>query len=92
MNVHWSDGGRSTLRAVSSEQNRYGPAKLRKPATVPTTRTRLPRRLLANKAAGIHDQYTTEEFERLLGGRFTVRRREMLPGGMRTMYLVAPCG
>ena len=50
------------------------------------------RRLLANKAADIHDQYTTEEFERLLGGRFTVRRREMLPGGMRTMYLVAPCG
>jgi hypothetical protein len=47
-------------------------------------------RLLANKPAGLHDDYRVEVFERLLGERFTVERQERLPTGTRTLYFARP--
>ena len=49
-------------------------------------------RLLANKPEGMFGDYHVKEFERLLHERFTVEKEEALPGGTRTMYLVAPRG
>lgn len=49
-------------------------------------------RLLANKPAGLFGDYRREVFERLLGERFTVARREELPSGTRTLYLAAARG
>lgn len=46
------------------------------------------KRLLANKPAGLFDDYRRETFERLLAERFRVLRQETLPGGTRTLYLV----
>lgn len=46
------------------------------------------KRLLANKPAGLFDDYQREAFERLLAEQFLVHRQETLPGGTRTMYLV----
>lgn len=48
------------------------------------------KRLLANKPAGLFDDYRLEAFEQLLGDRLAVRRRETLPCGTRTLYLAEP--
>ncbi|MCZ7527316.1 MAG: class I SAM-dependent methyltransferase [Acidimicrobiia bacterium] len=48
------------------------------------------RRLLANKPAGVHDDYGLETFERLLGGAFDVVDREQLPSGTRTIFHAVP--
>jgi SAM-dependent methyltransferase len=45
-------------------------------------------RLLANKPAGLFDDYRRDAFERLLSERFLLHRQETLPGGTRTIYLV----
>lgn len=50
------------------------------------------RGLLANKPAGMFDDYHQAAFERLLGERFTIARREPLPSGTRTLYLGVPRG
>jgi SAM-dependent methyltransferase len=50
------------------------------------------RRLLANKPAGLFPDYHRAAFERLLGHRFTVERREELPSGTRTLYIGTPRG
>jgi len=47
-------------------------------------------RLLANKPAGLFDDYRREAFDRLLDARFSVQRQETLPGGTRTLYLAEP--
>ena len=49
-------------------------------------------RLLANKPAGLFPEYNREEFERLLGRRCRVTRREELPSGTRTLYAGIPNG
>ena len=43
-------------------------------------------RLLANKPEGLFQDYRREVFEKLLGERFTIERREELPSGTRTLY------
>jgi SAM-dependent methyltransferase len=48
------------------------------------------RRLLANKPAGLFDDYRRDGFESLLAERFLVHRQETLPAGTRTIYLVEP--
>jgi SAM-dependent methyltransferase len=48
------------------------------------------RRLLANKPAGLFDDYRRDGFEALLAERFLVHRQETLPAGTRTIYLVEP--
>ena len=45
-------------------------------------------RLLANKPAGLFDDYRRDAFEALLAEHFAVHRQETLPGGTRTLYLV----
>jgi SAM-dependent methyltransferase len=47
-------------------------------------------RLLANKPAGLFDDYRREAFERMLDQQFLVHRQETLPGGTRTIYLAEP--
>ncbi|CAN5858133.1 nodulation protein NoeA [soil metagenome] len=47
-------------------------------------------RLLANKPAGLFDDYRTESFEELLAARFAIARRELLPGGTRSLYVADP--
>jgi SAM-dependent methyltransferase len=47
-------------------------------------------RLLANKPAGLFDDYRRDGFEALLAERFLVHRQETLPAGTRTIYLVEP--
>jgi ribosomal protein L11 methylase PrmA len=47
-------------------------------------------RLLANKPAGLFDDYRLDGFEKLLEAAFDVRRREALPGGTRTLFLATP--
>lgn len=44
------------------------------------------KQLLRNKRPGIHDDFTTENFERILAEHFTIARRIELKGGTRTMY------
>ncbi len=44
------------------------------------------KKLLRNKRAGIHDDYTLDNFERWLGERFDVTDRRVLAGGTRTIY------
>ncbi len=46
------------------------------------------KRLLANKPAGLFDDYRRDAFEALLAEHFLVQRHETLPGGTRTIYLV----
>jgi hypothetical protein len=48
------------------------------------------KRLLANKPAGLFDDYRVDAFERLLGAQLAIVRREALPGGTRTLYLAEP--
>ncbi|HEX5541807.1 MAG TPA: class I SAM-dependent methyltransferase [Micromonospora sp.] len=47
-------------------------------------------RLLANKPADLFPDYRREEFERLLGQRCRIVRREQLPSGTRTLYVGVP--
>lgn len=47
-------------------------------------------RLLANKPAGLFPDYRRDEFERLLGRRCAIERREELPSGTRTLYVGVP--
>ncbi len=47
-------------------------------------------RLLANKPAGLFDDYRTERFEELLEARFTVHECQVAPSGTRTLYLAEP--
>jgi SAM-dependent methyltransferase len=48
------------------------------------------RRLLANKAAGLFDDYQRGAFERLLAEQFLVHEQQRLPNGTRTLYLAEP--
>ncbi len=57
---------------------------------LPTPADPMVQRLLRNKRAGVHDDYTVETFERELGARFRVERREVLPSETRILYHVAP--
>jgi SAM-dependent methyltransferase len=47
-------------------------------------------RLLANKPAGLFDDYQREAFEALLAEQFLVHEQQTLPGGTRTLYLAEP--
>lgn len=47
-------------------------------------------RLLANKPAGLFDDYRRDAFEAILAEQFLVHRQETLPGGTRTLYLAEP--
>lgn len=47
-------------------------------------------RLLARKRAGLFDSYRVDTWEAALRRRFTVRRREDLPSGTRTLYHATP--
>jgi SAM-dependent methyltransferase len=47
-------------------------------------------RLLANKPAGLFDDYRRDAFEALLAEHFLVHRQETLPAGTRTIYLLEP--
>lgn len=49
-------------------------------------------RLLARKRAGLFDTYTVDAWEAALGRRFAVERRELLPGGTRTLYACSASG
>jgi hypothetical protein len=46
--------------------------------------------LLSGKRQGSNSDYELETFERLLGGRFSIRRREPLPSGTRIPYHLQP--
>jgi SAM-dependent methyltransferase len=48
------------------------------------------KRLLANKPAGLFDDYRRDAFEAQLAAQFAVHRQETLPGGTRTLYLAEP--
>ena len=47
-------------------------------------------RLLANKPAGLFDDYRIEVFQQLLDKSFTIERQEKLPSGSRTLYSALP--
>lgn len=47
-------------------------------------------RLLANKPAHVHADYGLATFEPLLGEAFEIHRREVLPGGTRTIFHASP--
>lgn len=44
------------------------------------------RKLIINKRAGVHDDFTLENFERILTERFEVREKLLLAGGTRTIF------
>jgi hypothetical protein len=48
--------------------------------------------LLVNREPGANPDYRLEEFERELGRRFTIDRRQELPSGRRTLYVARPAG
>ncbi|NNF55488.1 MAG: methyltransferase [Acidimicrobiales bacterium] len=52
----------------------------------PDENDQMVQKLLRNKRPGIYSHYTLDNFERLLGERFEVRRRETLTGGSRTIF------
>jgi hypothetical protein len=58
----------------------------------PTRDDPMVKRLLAAKAEGHHTDYELDEFERLLGERFEVSKREQLPSGSRVMFAARPRG
>lgn len=58
----------------------------------PTREDPMVKRLLAAKAEGLHSDFQLDEFERLLGERFDVQRREELPSGTRVMFAARPRG
>jgi hypothetical protein len=45
-------------------------------------------KLIINKRAGVHDDFTLENFERLLTQRFDVRQKMKLASGTRTIFHV----
>ena len=47
-------------------------------------------RLLANKPAGLFDDYRRDAFEALLAEQFLVHEQQSLPGGTRSLYLAEP--
>jgi hypothetical protein len=58
----------------------------------PTREDPMVKRLLAAKAAGLHTDFELDQFERLLGERFEVDRREQLPSGTRVLFAARPRG
>jgi hypothetical protein len=56
----------------------------------PTREDPMVRRLLERKGAGANPDYETESFERALGERWRVERRETLPSGTRILYRATP--
>jgi SAM-dependent methyltransferase len=48
------------------------------------------KRLLANKPGGLFADYRRATFESMLAEHFAVHRRDVLPGGTRTLYLAEP--
>ncbi len=56
----------------------------------PTREDPMVERLLAAKRRGLHGDYELTEFERLLGERFSVERREVLPSETRVLFLARP--
>jgi hypothetical protein len=48
------------------------------------------KRLLSAKRDGLHADFELAEFERLLGERFTIDRRETLPSETRVLFLARP--
>ncbi len=42
--------------------------------------------LLRNKRDGVHDDFTLEVFEQELAKRFTIRKKQLLAGGTRTIF------
>jgi len=50
----------------------------------------LVRRLLADRPAGLFDDYRRDAFEAALAEHFAVDRQQILPGGTRTLYLAEP--
>jgi hypothetical protein len=67
-------------------------ASLGSPAVIefPTREDPMVKRLLAAKADGLHTDYELGEFERLLGQKFEIDRREQLPSGSRVLFAVKP--
>ena len=47
-------------------------------------------RLLANKPAGLFDDYRRDAFEALLSEQFLLHEQQSLPGGTRTLYFAEP--
>ena len=58
----------------------------------PTREDPMVERLLAAKAEGLHTDFELGEFERLMGDRFEVERREELPSGTRVLFSARPRG
>jgi hypothetical protein len=58
----------------------------------PTREDPMVKRLLSAKADGLHVDYELGEFDRLLGERFEVARREELPSGTRFLFEARPRG
>ena len=56
----------------------------------PTRQDPMVKRLLAAKREGLHADYELGNFERLLGERFEVERREALESGTRVLFLAHP--
>lgn len=44
------------------------------------------RKLIINKRAGVHDDFTLENFERILAQKFDIRQKMLLAGGTRTIF------
>ena len=44
------------------------------------------RKLIINKRAGVHDDFTLENFERLLSEKFDIRHKMLLASGTRTIF------
>jgi hypothetical protein len=53
---------------------------------LPTPADPMVKRLLRNKRAGVHDDYTVEQFESALESRFEVRTKEELASKTRILY------
>jgi hypothetical protein len=58
----------------------------------PTPADPMVERMLDRKREGIHDDYTRETFERLLGEAFSVQATAELAGGSRVLYRAVPRG
>lgn len=56
----------------------------------PTREDPMVKRLLAAKRRGLHADYELGDFERLIGERFSVQRRETLPSQTRILFLARP--
>ena len=56
----------------------------------PTRDDPMVKRLLSAKRDGLHADFELAEFDRLLGERFTIDRRETLPSETRVLFLARP--